>query len=113
VRTADSVLVLLTDQSADYRALVSLNPALDGLRWRVSADKTWTTTRIFVWGDVIVLGTPSGDIAAYCEKTGVLAWSRSVKGPVRAVGGAEDILLVGTRTGDLYALRAPSSCSVK
>jgi outer membrane protein assembly factor BamB len=113
VRTADSVLVLLTDQSADYRALVSLNPALDGVRWRVAAEKNWSTTRVFVWGDVIVLGTPSGEIAAYCEKTGALAWSRTVKGPVRAVGGAEDILLAGTRTGDLYALRAPRSCNGK
>jgi outer membrane protein assembly factor BamB len=112
-RTADSVLVLLTDQSADYRALVSVDPALEGIRWRVSAEKNWTTSRVFVWGDVIVLGTASGDVAAYCGKTGVLAWSRSVNGPVRAVGGAEDILLVGTRSGDLYALRAPRSCEAQ
>jgi outer membrane protein assembly factor BamB len=113
VRTASSLLVLLTDQSANYRTLVSLDPSLDSVRWQVSADKNWSTTRVFVWGDVIVLGTATGNIAAYCEKTGILAWSRTVKGPVRAVGGAEDILLVGTQTGDLYALRAPRSCDVK
>jgi outer membrane protein assembly factor BamB len=113
VRTATSLLVLLTDQSADYRTLVALHPTLDSVRWQVAADKNWSTSRVFVWGDVIVLGTPTGDIAAYCEKTGVFAWSRTVKGPVRAVGGAEDILLVGTRTGDLYALRAPRSCDLK
>ena len=113
VRTADSVLVLLADQSADYRAVVSLDPALDNVRWRVAADKNWTTSRIFVWGDVLVLGTPSGNVDAYCARTGVPAWSRSIKGRVRSVGGAEDILLVGTPGGDLYAMRAPRSCDAK
>jgi outer membrane protein assembly factor BamB len=113
VRTVDSMLVLLVDQSADYRAVVSLDPALDNVRWRVAADKNWTTSRIFVWGDVIVLGTPSGTVDAYCAKTGVPAWSRSIKGRVRSVGGAEDILLVGTQPGDLYAMRAPRSCNAK
>jgi outer membrane protein assembly factor BamB len=113
VRTVDSVLVLLADQAADYRAVVSLAPGLDNVRWRVAADKNWTTSRIFVWGDVIVLGTASGNVDAYCATTGVPAWSRNIKGPVRSVGGAEDILLVGTRNGDLYAMRAPRSCDAK
>jgi outer membrane protein assembly factor BamB len=113
VRTADSLLVLLTDRSADYLALVSLDPALGAVRWRASAEQNWSTSRVFVWGDVIVLGTPSGGVAAYCEKTGALAWSRTVKGPVRAIGGGDNILLAGTRSGDLYALRASRSCDVK
>jgi outer membrane protein assembly factor BamB len=113
VRIADSLLVLLRDQSADYRALVSLNPAVDGIRWRVSAAKNWSTSRIFVWGDVVVLGTASGEVAAYCDKTGVPAWSRNIKGVVRSIGGADDILLVGTPSGDLYAMRAPRSCDAK
>jgi len=89
------------------------DPMLDHVRWRVSADKNWSTSRIFVWGDVVVLGTSSGDVAAYCAKTGVPTWSRTIKGVVRSVGGTEDILLVGTPTGDLYAMRAPRSCDVR
>ena len=111
VRTGDSVLVLLTDQGAEYRALVSVNAPLDRVRWRVAAKPAWSTSRAFVWGDVVVVGTNSGDVTAYCVDSGALAWSRTVKGPVRSIGGAEDILLVGTRTGTLYALRAPRSCS--
>jgi outer membrane protein assembly factor BamB len=112
VRTPNAVLVLLADQTGDYRALVSLDHSLSGVQWRVDAEKLWKTSRVFVWGDVVVLGTLSGDVTAYCEKTGVLAWSRSVKGSVRAIGGAEDILLVGTQSGDLYALHAPRTCDV-
>lgn len=113
VRTATSLLTLLTDQGADYRVLVSIDPALERVGWQVAATKTWSTSRVFVWGDVVVLGTSSGDVLAYCKDTGIPVWSRTVKGPVRSVGGAQDTLLVGTQTGDLYALRAPSSCEMK
>ena len=113
VRTADSVLVLLTDHEADYRVLVSADPALERERWRATADKSWSTSRVFVWGDVVVLGTSSGDILAYCKDTGAKSWTRSVNGPVRSVGGAADTLLVGTRTGGLYALSAPRRCDAR
>ena len=113
VRAAGSIVVLLTDHAADYRALMSLDLRLDRVRWRTEAPSSWSTTRIFVWGDVLVLGTPSGDVLAYCTETGALSWTRSVKGPVRAIGGAADTLLVGTRTGGLSAIRAPQSCTTK
>jgi outer membrane protein assembly factor BamB len=113
VRTVSSLLVLLTDQAADYRALVSVDPALNGVQWEVTADKNWSTTRVFVWGDVVVLGTASGDILAYCKDTGARSWTRSVNGPVRTIGGAADALLVGTRTGGLFAMKAPRTCDTR
>jgi outer membrane protein assembly factor BamB len=113
VRTADSLLVLLTDNEANYRMLVSVDPALQRERWRASADKVWSTSRVFVWGDVVVLGTSSGEVLAYCKNTGAKSWTRSVKGPVRSVGGAADTLLVGTRTGGLYAMSAPRGCEAR
>lgn len=113
VRTTNALLVLLTDQAADYRALVSIDPALKGVRWQVTADKNWSTSRVFVWGDVVVLGMSSGDILTYCEATGAPSWTRSVDGPVRSIGGAGDTLLVGTRIGGLYALNAPRTCGAK
>jgi len=112
-RTANSLLVLLTDQAADYRALVSVDPVLKSVLWHVTADKTWSTSRVFVWGDVVVLGTSSGDIVTYCKDTGARSWTRSVNGPVRSIGGAAETLLVGTRTGGLYALNAPRTCDAR
>jgi outer membrane protein assembly factor BamB len=113
VRTATSLLVLLTDQGADFRALVAIDPALEHVTWRVAPTKTWSTSRVFVWGDVILLGTASGDVTAYCTDTGAAVWARTVKGSVRSIGGSGDVLLVGTRPGDLYAMRAPRSCDRK
>lgn len=109
--TGDALLVLLTDQAADYRSLIAVDRGLKAVRWQVAADTNWSTSRVFVWGDVVVLGTSSGDVLTYCRDTGTRAWSRSVKGAVRSIGGAADILLVGTRTGGLYALNAPRTCN--
>jgi outer membrane protein assembly factor BamB len=113
VPTTDSLLVLLTDQAADYRALASVDPSLNGIRWRATAETNWTTSRVFVWGDVIILGTSNGDVLSYCKETGARSWTRTVKGPVRSIGGAADTLLVGTRTGGLFALKAPRTCDGK
>jgi outer membrane protein assembly factor BamB len=110
VRSSGDVLVLLTDASADYRRIVALSPALDVVRWQSDADKNWTTSRIFTWGDVLVMGTTTGDVIGYCAKTGARAWTQIVKGSVRAIGGSGETLLVGTRTGTLYALSAPRTC---
>jgi len=112
-RTADSLLVLLADQAADQRALVSVDPSLNGVRWQATADTNWTTSRVFVWGDLVILGTSSGDVLSYCKDSGARSWTRSVKGPVRSIGGAADTLLIGTRTGGLYALKAPRTCDAK
>jgi outer membrane protein assembly factor BamB len=66
-----------------------------------------------VWGDVVVLGTPHGEVLAYCTNTGARSWTRSVGGIVRSTGGAADTLLVGTTSGGLYALNAPRTCDAK
>jgi outer membrane protein assembly factor BamB len=110
VRAPSDVLVLLNDANADYRRIVAIGPALDVVRWQVDADKNWTTSRIFTWGDVLVMGTTTGDVIAYCAKTGARVWTQTVKGSVRTIGGGSDTLLVGTRTGTLYALSAPQAC---
>jgi outer membrane protein assembly factor BamB len=110
VLTGDSLLVLLADEAADYRALVSLDATLAGVRWRRPAGPRWSTSRAFVWGNAVILGTPSGEVIAYCAADGTTAWSRAVRGYVRAVGGSEDTLYVGTSEGRLYALGPVSAC---
>ena len=110
VRLTESILVLLNDTSANYRVVVSLDARLTHINWRLAADDRWSTSRIFAWGDLVVLGTPSGDAVAYCKDTGAKSWTRTVKGPVRAIGGSGDTLLVGTSKGGLSAFRAPRSC---
>lgn len=110
VRTENSLLVLLTDRAAEYRALVAVDAGLTRVLWRVVATASWLTSRAFIWGDVVVVGSPSGEVAAYCHTTGAPAWSRTVTGRVRSIGGGRDVLLVGTQSGGLYAMRPPRTC---
>jgi outer membrane protein assembly factor BamB len=105
VTSGDALLVLLTDAGASYKSLVSVDPALSRVHWRVDAAKDWSTSRAFVWRGVAVLGTDAGDVLAYNVADGSPAWSMHVTGSVRAIGGANDVLFVSTRQGSLYAFR--------
>ena len=113
VRTGRSLLVSLVDQGADYRGLVAVDPRLKQVLWRVAPPTPWTTSRAFLWGDVVVVGAASGEVTAYCADTGARVWSRTVQGRVRSIGGGSDVLLVGTPSGSLYATRASRSCDGK
>jgi outer membrane protein assembly factor BamB len=110
VRTGDGVLVLLADAGASYRALVSLDRELRTVRWRQNAASAWSTSRVFVHRTTALVGTSSGDVTGYCTADGAKAWSGSVRGIVRAIGGADDALYVGTPAGTLYALAPLTVC---
>jgi eukaryotic-like serine/threonine-protein kinase len=111
VVTKDAVLVLLADKGANYRAVVSLDHALARINWRQAAPDRWTTSRIFTTSRTIFVGTPSGELNAYCAADGSLAWSHKLaNGQIRSIGGTEERLLVGTTSGTLFAVRPPRAC---
>jgi len=113
VIAGDSVLTLLADDAVGYRVLVLLDQRLDRIGWRQDASSPWSTSRAFHWRDTVVVGTPKGEVAAYCTVDGSPAWSHTVPGRVRAVGGSGDILYIGTVEGTLYAVRPPVVCKPK
>jgi len=102
--------VLLADKGEDIRAVVALDRSLNGVRWRMTAPDRWTTTRVFATPRLVVMGTPKGEVIAYCAADGKQAWSHTVKGTVRSIAGADDALYVGTVEGILYAIRPPAAC---
>lgn len=110
VRADEMLLVLLTNASADYLSLVALDSKLETIRWRQTATTNWSTSRAFVWKNAVVLGTSSGEVTGYCLVDGAKAWSHTVRGSVRAIGGSDDALHVATREGSLYALRPRQAC---
>jgi len=111
VPAADAVLVLLADNQANYRAMVSLNPTLTRVRWRRNAPERWTTSRVFTTARSVFVGAPSGEVTAYCLSDGTPAWSyKLATAPIRSIGGTDERLFVGTPSGTLYALRPPPAC---
>jgi outer membrane protein assembly factor BamB len=113
VRASDTLLVLLTNETADYLSLVSLDQNLEMIRWRQTATKYWSTSRVFVWKNTVILGTSSGEVTGYCVADGTKAWSLNVRGSVRSIGGSDDALYVTTQGGSLYALRPTEACGTK
>ena len=111
VLTNDAVLVLLVDENANYRGVVSVDPAQGRIRWRQAAPDRWSTSRTFATTRTVLVGTPSGDVTAYCAADGSLAWThRLANAPVRSIGGTDETLFVGTPSGLLYAIRPPRTC---
>jgi outer membrane protein assembly factor BamB len=111
VLTKDAVLVLLADTDANFRAVVSLDPALGRVRWRQSATDRWTTSRVFATSRAVLVGSPSGEVTAFCAADGAVAWSHKLaNAPIRSIGGTDETLLVGTPSGALYAIRPPRTC---
>jgi hypothetical protein len=106
-----AVIVLLTDQQANYRSMVSLDPSLARTTWRQDAPDRWTTSRVFATERAVWVGTPSGEITAYCLADGSRGWSHKLaNAPIRSIGGSDQALYVGTPAGTLYAIRPPPVC---
>lgn len=90
-RASDTLLVLLTDETAEDLSLVSLDRRLEAIRWRRVAAKNWSTSRAFVWKNTVILGTSSGEVTGYCVADGTKAWSHTVRGSVRSIGGSDPL----------------------
>jgi hypothetical protein len=101
--TSEAVFVLLADSGTDHRALLSLKT----VKWRLAASDRWST-RVIALGQTIFLGTPTGSVTGYCAA----GWSHKLgDAPIRAIGGSRDMPYVGTPKANLYAIRAPNSCT--
>jgi outer membrane protein assembly factor BamB len=84
---------------------------LGRVNWRRDAPDRWTTTRVFVTQRTVFLGTPAGEVTAFCAADGSPAWTHKLpQAPIRSIGGTDDTLFVGTPSGALYAIRPPRSC---
>jgi hypothetical protein len=105
--------VLLTNETMDYLSLVSLDPKLETIRWRQTAAQNWSTSRAFVWKNMVIPGTSSGEVTGYCVVDGTKAWSHTVRGSVRSIGSSDDALYVATKEGSLYALQPTEACGGK
>jgi outer membrane protein assembly factor BamB len=110
--TPDAVFLLLADEKADFRVLVAMDRTLSRVQWRKAAPDRWTTSRVFTTQRTVLVGTPSGEVTAYCAADGSPAWSyKLAPAPIRSIGGTEEMLFVGTPQGSLYAIRPPKACS--
>lgn len=107
----DALVVQLGNEDDSQQALISVDRSLTRERWRITANEHWTTARAFAWKNTVAVGTAFGHVRAFCTVDGSLAWTHKLRGTVRTIAGADDTLYIGTTTGQVQAMKPPSTCA--
>ena len=94
----DSLLLLLGPTT-----LTALDLKRNQVRWSHSATEEWTSSRPYVWRDMVLAGE-RGRLVALQLSDGAARWTHSLEGTVRGIGTHADTLYVGMLKGHVHAL---------
>src|SRR5262249_58074681 len=86
--------------------------SLTKVRWSQKGEVVWSLTRPYLWRDMVLTGNEAGEILAFQVSDGAKQKTYLFKGTIRSIGGAGDVLYIGTLNGTLYAY-APEKAGVK
>lgn len=94
----DSLLLLLGSKT-----LTAFDLQQDRIRWSHSATQEWTSSRPYIWRDMVLTGE-EGQLVAFRLGDGAVRWTHNLEGTVRGIGVHGDTLYVGTLKGYVHAL---------
>jgi outer membrane protein assembly factor BamB len=109
----DPLLVYLAgEESARPRHVAALDLSSGDVMWdRELQDPDpkayWYVPRIHRWKTNVIVGSTHGLVVAYDGELGEPVWTHQLEGAIRGIGHTDDMLLVGTFEGMLYALKFP------
>ncbi len=108
--------------------LISLEPSVQKVRWRQSANPTsptvepvmknltaaignqcknpklaFSSTAPYVWREHVLAGSNRGEVFAYRMADGKPTWSHKIGGTIRSFGSSERVIYIGTVEGTIYA----------
>jgi outer membrane protein assembly factor BamB len=112
VTSTQAVSVFLRDASGgtdNAHTIISLDPALGHILWGRKAATEWTSLHPLLWHDLILAGDSDGELFAYGQVDGARKWSVKLDQGLGAIGGADDMVYVGTVRGSVYALPPPAA----
>jgi len=98
----DSVLIVLRNGGQE---LVGVDYALDGVRWTMPSESHWSSYRPHAWEGLVLIGDEDGALYGVDPVTGETQWREHFEGTIRGIGSDDDLLLIGTLQGMLYAWR--------
>lgn len=98
----DCLIVLLGE-----REVACVDRELSGIRWSRTSEEEWTSYNPLVLGDLVIVGSASGELVGLRLDDGSTAWSAKLEGMLRGLGTSEAILYVGTLSGTVYAVELP------
>ena len=71
--------------------------------WTRVGEKSWTSSRPYVWDEMALAGNGVGQVFAFRLDDGELVWSETFGGTIRGIGAADDGLYLGTLAGEVRA----------
>lgn len=106
------LIYLAGESNARPRHVVSLDLTTGVVVWERELEDPdpevyWYVPRIHLWETNVIVGSTKGLLVAYDVELGEPAWRHQLEGAIRGIGHTDDVLLVGTFEGMLYALRIP------
>lgn len=112
-RDPDGRLAVLDDRviiPGGVRWIGAVDRALNGILWEHSPRPgvRLSVVQPLVHGDAVLTGDGDGRLFALDLEDGSVRWTARLEGQIRGLGQHQDVLLVGTIEGILYALRANS-----
>ena len=99
----DSLLLLMGPKT-----LSAFHLERNRVLWSHSAVQEWTSSRPYVWRDMVLAGD-RGRLMAYGLADGMLRWTHELPGTLRGIGTHGDTLYVGMLKGQVHALVDSSS----
>ncbi len=84
----------------------ALDRALAGVIWARTDITPLSVVQPIVWKGALLTGTGDGRLLGLSLEDGRTVWSTPLEGSIRGLGTHDDILLMGTIGGTVYALRA-------
>jgi outer membrane protein assembly factor BamB len=84
----------------------AVDRALAGVIWARTDATPLSVVQPIVWKGSLLTGTGDGRLLGLGLEDGRTAWSVQLEGSIRGLGMRDDILLVGTIGGTVYALQA-------
>jgi outer membrane protein assembly factor BamB len=78
LRAGEALFIFLSDRQENYHSVVCVDASLKQERWRQTAEHDWAASRLLVWRDTVVVGTPAGDVIAFRLRDGSQAWHQGV-----------------------------------
>jgi outer membrane protein assembly factor BamB len=120
VISQDALFIYLNPHGGDGGAetLACLDLSLTKVRWSQRATGDWSLTRPYLWRGSVLAGNEAGEVVAFHVNDGAKIGAHLFKGTIRSIGGAGDVLYVGTLNGTVYAYAAeqgkkPSPSEIK
>ena len=101
----NAVLFFLEDRASKTGYIVSLSDDLQTIRWTQKLSPESASERPYVSRGLVIAGNCRGELSAFRASDGAPQWKLGLKGCLRSVGDAADMLFVGAQEGTVYALR--------